>query len=174
MSAHGRTQSDTKTLLIAAILFVLTTTNAEAQPTVQQYRDFPASGRTGYVVGWYGGFMYAFLNFIAPEEDDSWTWHVLFGAEAVGVDVKVCMEGSTFGQAQDVFDAYIEVHTDVWQEHARVHLGLSLIEACLWAATHASSDEATGQGGRFPAPPASSPPSSSLMTWSEPSPSALM
>ena len=72
-------------------MFVLLTPSVEAQPTVQQYRDFSEAGRTGYVVGWYGGFMYAFLNFVEPLQDDSWTWHVLFGADEAGVDVKVCL-----------------------------------------------------------------------------------
>ena len=115
-----------KTLLIAASLFVLAPRNAQAQPTVEQYRGFAEAGRTGYVVGWYGGFMYAFLNFIEPQLDDAWTWHLFFGAEAFTVDVKACLEEWTFGQMQAVFDRYVEEHPEIWQDHARVHLTRSL------------------------------------------------
>lgn len=119
-----------KSLLIVAILFVLTPLMLEGQPTVEQYRDFPEAGRTGYVVGWYGGFMYAFLNFIEPRPEDAWTWHLFFGAEVFSVDVKMCIEEWTFGHMQAVFDTYVEEHPEIWQEHARVHMGLSVLEAC--------------------------------------------
>lgn len=119
-----------RSLLLILALAVLAPQHGEAQPTIEQYQAFPLSGRTGYVVGWYGGFMYGFLNFITPQQDDPAIWHSLFGAGASGVDVKLCMEQWTFSEMRGLFDIYVERNPALLAEQARVHLGLAIIEAC--------------------------------------------